>query len=528
MKFIRTSQKKRPKVSLILLDWNVRESFHICHYLAKQTVPRETFEVNVLEYYNVISDAAEEFEEQIDHWLLLEMPSSCYYHKHLMYNIGALISQGEILVICDSDAMLKPTFIESIITTFEKTEDIVLHLDQFRNKREDFYPFNYPSFSDITGKGCINYHKGLTTGIVAQTDILHKRNYGACFCCTKKDFLAIGGADEHIDFIGHICGPYDLTFRLVNLGKEEVWHKKEFLYHTFHPGTDGKGEYLGPHDGYNMSLTSLESFSTKRVEPHVSNPLIDKLKKGKSLTYEEIMEEGITAENIKISNLSFLKNRPQVKQHAFNTYKFMMYYNLLIKKSKKNYSVYSNIQDLRNTHNPLFSHPQWKKTKQFIKNQHQSSFFQNKHAFFWILVLNKIWKRYFFPSYNLILKFFKRGLQFFLNQKQYGSYIDRTSSFHFFWWNYINKAYANDTPSFFVTNQMSSLKKLKELLQLKTSLSLKKKSHIHFIFLKDQLKSKKIKRTIKNLSSSHIYLLREALLDWESHGVFKNLDITII
>ena len=41
MKFIQKSQRKQPKVSFILLDWSVRESFHFLHYLSQQTVPRE-------------------------------------------------------------------------------------------------------------------------------------------------------------------------------------------------------------------------------------------------------------------------------------------------------------------------------------------------------------------------------------------------------------------------------------------------------------------------------------------------------
>ena len=527
MKFIKTSSKKKPKVSLILLDWSVRESFHICHYLSKQTIPQDVFEVNVIEYYNEISQPVKEFETQIDHWLLLEMPRDCYYHKHLMYNIGALISKGDILVICDSDAMVKPTFIESILKTFEKKENIVLHLDQFRNLRKDLYPFNYPSFSEVLDQGCFNYDAGLTKGITAETDVIHQRNYGACFCCKKKDFLAIGGADEHIDFIGHICGPYDLTFRLINLGREEVWHRREFLYHTWHPGTDGWGEYLGPHDGYNMSLTSLEVFSTKRTEPHVINPLIEKLKKGQTLTQEVILKEGITKENLKISKLSFLKNSKQMKEYAFKTYKLLMCYNFLIKKSKGKYFVYSNSQKAQEASSFLFTSSSWKKIKQFVKRHHQSSFTQNKYVFFIILAFNKTWKRYLCCYFDQILRAGKRVFHFFSKQKREGSYIDRMSSFHMYWWNYINKAYAENVPSFFIVNQNYSLNNLQQLLQLKKHLSFKKKNHVSVILLKNHLKAKPIHRIIKD-PQSHIYLLQESTLDWEKHVTLNYPNITII
>ncbi|WP_305016846.1 glycosyltransferase family A protein [Mycobacterium tuberculosis] len=59
-----------------------------------------------------------------------------------MYNAGILLAQGEICVICDSDAMVRPGFIRSIISSFEAAPDIVLHIDQFRNSRRDLYPFD--------------------------------------------------------------------------------------------------------------------------------------------------------------------------------------------------------------------------------------------------------------------------------------------------------------------------------------------------------------------------------------------------
>jgi hypothetical protein len=81
--------------------------------------------------------------------------------------------------------------------------------------------------------------------MAVKEDIIHSRNYGACFCARRDLLIQIGGADEHIDFIGHICGPYDLTFRLINIGCKEIWHETEFLYHTWHPGQAGENNYLG-------------------------------------------------------------------------------------------------------------------------------------------------------------------------------------------------------------------------------------------------------------------------------------------
>jgi hypothetical protein len=278
MRSLKRSARQSPKVSIVLLDWSVRESFHLLHYLQEQDVPRDQFEVILIEYYSRVSPAAERFAPEIDTWALLDMPAECYYHKHLMYNAGLTLSRGDVCVFCDSDAMVKPTFVGAILKQFDSDPDVVLHLDPFRNTRRDLYPFSYPSFEEVLGAGCFNNVNGKTRGLLDTVDPLHTRNYGACMCARRDDLLAIGGADEHIDFLGHICGPYDMTFRLVNLGRREIWHQSEFMYHTWHPGQDGVANYFGPHDGRHMSTTALEALSSGRVEPLEMNPAIRSLR----------------------------------------------------------------------------------------------------------------------------------------------------------------------------------------------------------------------------------------------------------
>ncbi len=280
MKFIKQSARPNPKVSLILLDWSVRESFHLLHYLSKQDVDRDLFEVIIIEYYSRVSDAIRPFEEQVDSWLLLEMPEDCYYHKHLMYNAGIVAAKGDICVICDSDAMVKPGFIRSIVTEFENHPNTVLHIDQFRNERKDLYPFCYPDFSEVTGRGCINNVGGKTRGVVDDKDPIHNRNYGACMCARRDDLITIGGADEHIDYLGHICGPYEMTFRLVNFGRREIWHQTEFMYHTWHPGQAGIGNYVGPHDGRHVSAAAIDALINGRILPVTENETIRDIRLG--------------------------------------------------------------------------------------------------------------------------------------------------------------------------------------------------------------------------------------------------------
>lgn len=305
MKIIKNTIRQNAKVSIILLDWSVRESFHFLHYIKNQTVGRETFEVIIVEFYSRVSEEINKFQDQVDKWILLEMPSNCYYHKHLMYNVGLAFASGEIIVICDSDAMVKPTFLNSIVSTFEKNDNIFLHLDQFRNNRKDFYPFCYPSFEEVEGYGCDNAFYGKTKGLHISRDILHNRNYGSCFCAKRDDLISIGGSDEHVDYVGHVCGPYDMTFRLINAGKREVWHEHEFLYHTWHPGQSGDNNYYGPHDGKEMSSTSITTMMTGQVMPHVVNSCISKLRS--NLEQAPLLtEDQLIAPQIKNYSLEFL------------------------------------------------------------------------------------------------------------------------------------------------------------------------------------------------------------------------------
>lgn len=272
MKIIKKS-KKKPKLSLILLDWDCRESYHIFDYLEKQI--NQDFEIIWIEYYKKMPNELK--NKNIDTWIILDFDKSFYYHKHFMYNVGVFYANGDIVVIMDSDVMLKETFTDTIINEFKKDEDIVLHLDEFRNINPKYYPFNYPSFEEFMNNGCKNCINGITKGLYYRVDPIHTLNWGACFCAKKEDLIKIGGADEHIDYLGHICGPYEMSFRLRNLGKKIKWIDYEFLYHTWHPGTDGEDNYLGAHDGKNFSIRALELLDNKKIKPYLINKGIQNL-----------------------------------------------------------------------------------------------------------------------------------------------------------------------------------------------------------------------------------------------------------
>jgi len=289
------------KISIILIDWSCRDSFHILNYLNGQTVPRRQYEVIWIEYYNRRSPEIDKMLKMsaqnneypcVDKWILMEMPDNIYYHKHLLYNLGIVVSRGDIITFCDSDAVVKPTFVENIIKKFEEDSNVVLHIDEVRNINRKFYPFNNPAIEEIINNDSKNFRNGKTIGIMDQEDPLHTRNYGACMSARREDLIKIGGADEHIDYLGHVCGPYEMTFRLINAEKREIWHQEEYIYHTWHPGTDGHNNYFGPNDGRNMSTTAFDIRRSGRIMPLVENKAIKTLRlNGGSVSYEKLAAE---------------------------------------------------------------------------------------------------------------------------------------------------------------------------------------------------------------------------------------------
>jgi hypothetical protein len=269
----------KPRLSIVLVDWSVRESFHSLDYLAQQTVDRSQYEVLWVEYYGTrpaeiqrrVERAKAGGPRPLDAWIVLELPREIRYHKHLLYNAGLLASRGEYVVFCDSDAMYRPSFVASILAAFDEHPDRVIHLDQVRSQARRYYPFCHPTFEELHASGGCALVNGAPPGLAATRDRLHRANYGACMAAPRDALLKIGGADEHLDYLGHICGPYDMTFRLVNLGLAEHWHPSEWSYHTWHPGTDGPAEYHGPHDGRGVSATALRNRENGRVLPYSEN-----------------------------------------------------------------------------------------------------------------------------------------------------------------------------------------------------------------------------------------------------------------
>lgn len=248
----------RPKVSIILLDWGCRERFHTLDWLGRQTVARDQYELIWVELYDRV---VPEVLEKAD-WLI-----ACHqagmYHKHKGYNIGLLHARGDIVTVCDSDAVFPPEFVQSLIEGFEldsRPEPKPLVLMHHEQRSNHLYPRKLDNIEDVLRYDWVELWP----------------NAGACMSVAKRDAFGFGGFDEDESLRGYICGPYELGWRLVNAGIPEVWHDKVFLWHFAHPHSNAKenkeswGEIVAPHVDFHAHA-AVEAFSTGRLLPLTIN-----------------------------------------------------------------------------------------------------------------------------------------------------------------------------------------------------------------------------------------------------------------
>src|SRR4051812_15251306 len=70
------------KLSIILLDWGVRESFHSLEYLDCQTAARSSYELIWLEFYDRKPQGLRRAAAALDKWIVAGYPDDHVFHKH--------------------------------------------------------------------------------------------------------------------------------------------------------------------------------------------------------------------------------------------------------------------------------------------------------------------------------------------------------------------------------------------------------------------------------------------------------------
>jgi hypothetical protein len=156
-----------------------------------------------------------------------------------------------------------------------------------------------------------------------------------------------------------------MAFRLMNSGRRLVWETEEYLYHTWHPGSDGIDNYLGPHDGKNFSTTALQALCSGRVRPLIENEAIRRLRTGDESSGPELREVLIDPDYLKAFDRTKLgeaavsvaapnRSRPVfTSYHGFDIYRLQGMFYAVIQNSA--------LPDLEN--------PQWHEDERLVKGQ---------------------------------------------------------------------------------------------------------------------------------------------------------------
>lgn len=262
------TRTKDPLVSIILIDWSVRERFHTLDWLNRQDAPRDSYELVWVELYErVPSEAIEKAD------VVLTCNQRGMFSKHNGLNAGYLHARGQILNNCDSDAVFPPDFVSSIARAFASNDSrelkpLVLMHDQFRNSSIP-YPDGISSIDDVRNYPWLPLWK----------------NVGASTSFRKRDVIRVGGWDEHTSYRG-FAGGADLPWRIINAGVPQIWHDESVaLYHFAHPHPEVYKtfpfslkmwrELVTPYV-HGAPLTAVEAFATGRILPLTENSDIRK------------------------------------------------------------------------------------------------------------------------------------------------------------------------------------------------------------------------------------------------------------
>lgn len=258
-----------PRLSIILLDWGCRERFTTLDWLRQQDVPNDQYELIWVEVYDRVVD-----EVMMKADIVITCGQQGIYHKHIGYNAGLLHARGELVCVCDSDAVFPPDFVRCVFRSFQMEDGgsaVPLVLMHYEWRTSLLYP------DGLTDTETLKDHARWQWWPLIV-------NEGACMTVRRADAIRFGGFDEHPSYRGYMCGPYDLGWRLINAGFPELWHDQSVaLWHFAHPdpiGSNGQRPSLKqllekayPHiDGH--ALTAVEAFSTGRFQPLRENPEI--------------------------------------------------------------------------------------------------------------------------------------------------------------------------------------------------------------------------------------------------------------
>jgi hypothetical protein len=211
-------------VSVIMVDGGFRERISAVECFSRQDFPGDQYEIIWIEYFDRLHGGLANYP----HVKAIALRRSGIYHSSYCFNAGIQTAVGEILVIPDADVMVENDFLAVVCEEHRKNPELAMYFYRFCQE-EAFFKRDELSFA---------YVKHTSKLLPANLE-----NYGGCLTVRKKWLLTINGYEQHRAFAsGHHANGKDVYTRLKNLGLCIKWHPRKFLYHPWHPGTQGCGK----------------------------------------------------------------------------------------------------------------------------------------------------------------------------------------------------------------------------------------------------------------------------------------------
>ena len=271
VRFDRTPHS-RPIVSIVIGDWSGAPGVTaVLEALDHQDIPREQFEVVWVDW-TIDTSAAERWLEErrangrdpvIDRWVVLERSRAEPCLPAVLANVGIVASRGEIVTLLDVPALVTPSFVRSIADHFLGEPSSVLHLDAVVASTVESSVKQSP---EHVLRHATNWARFRTVGTANADDAWRVRDYSACLSALRNDLVLVGGVEQHRAMYGRGVS-HELTWRLGQAGRREVWHRREFVFRT-----GQRGEAYGvPSVHREVSPLAQDIRRTRRTQPLVRN-----------------------------------------------------------------------------------------------------------------------------------------------------------------------------------------------------------------------------------------------------------------
>jgi len=218
-----SSKRKKLKISVIMVDGSFRENTFGTEYFAKQSFPKDQYEISWIEFYNTPN---KNVLKQTD-IRVITLNKTGVYHSSYCFNRGINEAKGEVLVIPDADQIVPSDFLEHVWKKHQEYDKLVVYGYRYDERHERaLASFDF----DELEQKCV---------------LKNPINYGGCLTIRKQWLLEINGYEQHPIFgTGFHANGLDIYTRFKNYGLSITWDPDLKIYHPWHPYTlIGAGQY---------------------------------------------------------------------------------------------------------------------------------------------------------------------------------------------------------------------------------------------------------------------------------------------